>query len=386
MKKILFICKYPTILSENLATKLSGQMNACKKLGYDVYYIEWNGSSFSLVSKSDNTKRKILITYSNWNLEKYYHSLFFIDLYRSIEKITKEINFDFFYIRNMPFFPPLNKALMRISTHAEIVLEMPTYPIRQELISIGRFRRLVFKVTERYKMKIYANVSLFTVCGKQVNGKLYGKSAINIYNGIDVNLVPLRIPDIKCDEINILLLASMSYWQGFDRMLYSLKQYVGNKKIILHFVGNDGDGSLQKWENLASELEIEDKVVFHKALYQKDLDNMFNKCDIGIGCLGLYRKESNDGAVLKVREYMSRGLPFVYAGYDKALENAQEFVMQVSNDDSLIEMEKIIRFAEKYKTMSDIPEKMRKYAMKYMSWENEFKKIFNKLEDNKAIS
>ena len=146
MKKILFICKYPTILSENLATKLSGQMNACKKLGYDVYYIEWNGSSFSLVSKSDNTKRKILITYSNWNLEKYYHSLFFIDLYRSIEKITKEINFDFFYIRNMPFFPPLNKALMRISTHAEIVLEMPTYPIRQELISIGRFRRLYLKL------------------------------------------------------------------------------------------------------------------------------------------------------------------------------------------------------------------------------------------------
>lgn len=381
MRKILFVCKYPTVISENLLTKLSGQMNACKKLGYDVYYIEWSGDSFTLVSKSDDTRQKILTTtYANWSLEKYYHSLFFIDLYRTVEKVTKDEKFDILYIRNMPFFPPFNKALTTINANTKIILELPTYPIRHELISIGRFRRIVFRLIERYKMKIYEKVTLFTVCGKKVNGTLYGKKAVNIYNGIDVDFVPLRIPDIKHDEINILLLASMSYWQGFDRMIYSLKEYVGDKKIILHFVGNDGDGSLKTWKNLASELEIEDKIVFHGALYKKDLDNIFNKCDIGIGCLGLYRKNINDGAVLKVREYMSRGLPFVYAGSDKALEYAQEFALQVPNNETIIEMQRLVEFAERYKGLTDIPVKMRKYAIKYMSWESEFKKILRLVE------
>ena len=51
MNKILFIMKYPTCLDENLKRKFNGQMNACIQLGYEVWFIEWNGKYFFLKKK-----------------------------------------------------------------------------------------------------------------------------------------------------------------------------------------------------------------------------------------------------------------------------------------------------------------------------------------------
>jgi hypothetical protein len=69
--------------------------------------------------------------------------------------------------------------------------------------------------------------------------------------------------------------------------------------------------------------------------------------------------------VLKAREYLARGIPFIYGYNDTDLENEKdiaEFVYKVPANDSTINMEQIISFYDKVKQVTDYPEKIRNFA------------------------
>ena len=134
-----------------------------------------------------------------------------------------------------------------------------------------------------------------------------------------------------------------------------------------------------EWKASAKDKGLTGHIFFHGALYGQPLDEMIDQADIGIGTLGLYRKGSNEGATLKVREYMSRGLPFIYAGNDQAITENLEFALQVPNDDTALDMKQIIEFAKKFKNADQIPGRMREYAREHMSWDSEFEKILRKV-------
>ena len=82
---------------------------------------------------------------------------------------------------------------------------------------------------------------------------------------------------------------------------------------------------------------------------------------------------------------MSRGLPFVYSGEDVALKSEYEYAFQVSNDDTPLDMQEIVNFANKMKNRMEIPSKMREFALKHMSWEKEFERIFITIDGQEKI-
>ena len=98
-------------------------------------------------------------------------------------------------------------------------------------------RKGAFIINKYYRKKIFKRADLLTIFGKKVEGVAYGRPAINLVNGVDVNAVPLRKPDLVENEVHILLLASMCYWQGYDRMINALHNYSGQTRVVLHFVG-----------------------------------------------------------------------------------------------------------------------------------------------------
>ena len=102
--------------------------------------------------------------------------------------------------------------------------------------------------------------------------------------------------------------------------------------------------------------------------------------DLGVSSLGLYRIGLELGTVMKGREYMARGLPFVYAGEDPTIEKGHPHAMQVPNDDTPIDMEEIAAFAKRVRTEKNAAESMREYARKHMSWEMEFERILNAVD------
>lgn len=380
---ILFLMKYPTCLPETLKRKFDGQMNACINLGNTVWYIEWDGARFLLVNKSTGEKTELLRVKPVLSLEKYYHTLFFIDLYRAANKALRICKFECVYMRSMPVFPPLGRFARNLEKNGIFFIdEIPTFLAnnkKEVRETDGLIRKLGTKASSALASTVQKHVNLFTAIGDDTHGTLHNKPAMNIDNGISVSTIPTRCPDLVDDTLNFLLLASMCFWHGYDRIITSLKTYSGDKKIKFHFVGNDGDGSLAKWKALASDLAVDEYVEFHGAIYGEALDEFINTMDVGIGSLGLYRNGLETASILKAREYMSRGLPFVYSGTDPMIDETLPYVMRVSNDDSNIDIKALAEFAEKTRTLNNVPEEMRKYAKSNMSWETQFERTFEKM-------
>lgn len=381
MNKILFIMKYPTCLDENLKRKFNGQMNACIHLGYEVWFIEWNGKYFFLKCKNTNERKMAFRKKSILKKEFYYHTQIFMDLYQICFYVLKREKFDYIYMRSMPSLQPALKMVKEIAENSKLIIEIPTYPIENEYSKEKRWiRKFCFKILDHNKKIILSRANLLTLCGEEAEGTAYGRPAINFSNGIDVEHIPIREPDLDNKKIHILLLASMCYWQAYDKIIESLASYNKKENVILHFVGDDGDGSLKKWKTLVEESGLTKNVIFHGALYGENLNRIVNISDIGVGTLGLYRKNLEGASTLKIREYMSRGLPFVYAGEDPAVSEDCPYVLKVPNDKTSLNMSEIIEFAEQLKNCTDIPYQMREYAKRNMSWTKEFSSILEKVK------
>ena len=380
LNNLLFVMKYPTCVAETLKRKFDGQMNACLKLGYKVWYIKWDGKAFYLVNRENDESRLLIRTKLFMSREKYYHTLYFVDMYRAAVKALYYVNFDCIYMRAMPI-----KRLVKLIKNKGIffIREIPTYlsgDKQEKNLNGDIIRKIGSRISKMYFNDVVSNVDLFIAIGDDTNGTLYDKPAINIDNGIDVSVIAMRDFKPQKDTLNFLLLASMCYWHGYDRIVTALKNYSGDQKILFHFVGNDGDGSLSKWKTLASDLGVEDKVAFHGAIYGEELDKFIDTMDVGVGSLGGYRKDLYTASDLKSREYMARGIPIIYACIDPTIDEKNDFVMRVANDDSPIDINKAVEFALKMREKNDVSFRMREYAEKNMSWVTQFEKVFQKID------
>lgn len=379
---VLFVVKYTDIIQDNLKKKFHGQMSALCALGYKVDYFEWIGDAIVLKTFGENECVEILHVHrAKLTNEQYYHSIFLPDLYRASIQALKKKDYTFVYMRHMPFLPPAIKMAKLAHSKSKLIIEIPTYPIEKEkILNGGIIRNVGTFISNAMRKRVYRHVDLFAAIGENTGGVAYGRPAVNISNGIDVGATEKRVPSISPEEINILLLASMCTWHGFDRLIAGLSDYNKKEKIILHFVGNEGDGSLEKWKLMARKCE-KGEIVFHGSLFGKRLNDMVNSCDIAIGSLGLYRNGIYEAGTLKAREYMSRGLPFVYAGKDFDIPNEFPYALEVPNDDTPIDIDQIVEFAHKVSTDSCCVDIMRQYAVETMSWESQLKKVIVYLEE-----
>lgn len=376
MEKILFVNKYATFIKESLIQKFNGQMDALISLGYEVWYVEWDGSYTWLVNRNQGIRHKITSTKTK-NKESFYHTFYFPRLYKDIKKIVKNKKFDYVYMRKMPLFPSalaMGKEIRK--QDAKLVFEIPTYSYIDEWKKITSLLRRVFlRFSESLEKMFNKYISLYTIMGRDEEGEFRGKPALNIKNGINVKAIKKKEIS-NSEEIHLIAVASMCYWHGYDRVINGLALYEGDRKVILHMVGPDGDGSLSEWKTLVNKLEIEKKVVFHGKVYGNELDQLFDKCNVAISTLGLYRQNTNSSGVLKSREYMARGIPFVYAGVDVSFDSDFLYAKKVANDNSNINIEEIISFFDKVRN-DDYSQIMRQYAEDNMSWENEFIKVMS---------
>lgn len=377
MAKVLFIMKYPLVDAYSLKNKFNGQIRAAEALGHDAYFVGYDRKYTYLIHKGEKTKIK-RIWFGNW--KQYIHVKAFYDLFDSVRLVCKKEKFDVAYLRRCPLsFIGFRMCRKIVKSGAKLVQEVPTYPGGME----GQptfLRRKYLQYSRFWWRRVHPTLSLYTLIGDHEDsiGEI---PALNIENGTDVELLPLRKPNPDPDKIHILALASMSTWQGYDRIINGIAQLSPEncKRLVLHMVGGEGNGGLAQWTALTKQLGLQDQVVFHGVMHGEELDKIFNSMDIGIGTLGLYRKNFNFSSVLKIREYCARGLPFVYAGDDPAFAGEHAFCMQVKNDDTIIDVAEVLDFAEEMRKHAEIPSKMRQYAKDNMTWECQMRKVFDAL-------
>lgn len=382
MEKVFFLMKYTTVFKESLLQKFDGQMEGMKKLGYEVWYIEWDGEKFYLVSWN-NKYRQLIKSVKCLNKERYFHTFYFVDLYKSAKKVIEEHNFAYVYMRRMPvFLSSISMTKMIKKKGTKLIVEIPTYNYKNEQKKEKRIiRKIATKISEHIWNRLNNRINLYSIIGREESGDYLGRPAVNISNGIVVDRIkPKRTLPYDGYHLELIAVASMCYWQGYDRMIKAISDYTGNVKVRLHLVGPEGDGSLEQWKNLVTELNLQESVIIHGPVYGEQLDMLFDCCHLGIGSLGLYRKKMEVGAILKNREYMARGIPFVYVGRDYNIELDFPYARQLENSDSPIDFNNIVEFAEHVLNNDKNIYEMRNYANKNMSWESELRKVLEAVE------
>ena len=375
MAKILYLVRYPMHKEDNLTAKFNGQMAAMKALGHSVYFIGWDTNSMRLIG---DEKEYLLVKTPLSKIKGYWYTMLYIDLMKALRKASELVTFDIVYMRYMPTFPGAKKAIESVKkTGARLIVEYPTFPaINGQTTSW--IRKPVFQILEREFKHIKPMVDGYVAIGEDCGGVIDGVTAINVINGVQARSYPLHQNRKETGSIGILALASMSKWQGYDRFIESMDSTMTH--VTLHMVGGDGDGSLPEWKQLAAEKNLQTQVVFHGELHGKQLEEVIAQCDVGLGGLRLYLKDQFQSMPLKLREYMARGLPFVYAVDDPSMPDNDRFCMKLPNDNTPIDIIKILDFAKKSKTDDKVGADMKAYAIEHLSWEAMMNPIFERFE------
>lgn len=376
MASVLFLMRYPLERDDNLKIKFDGQMAAVRALGHEAACIGWDRRGLWLCREDGRT---LLRSSRLTGLPGYDKTLVYVELMAALKRAAALVRFDAVYMRFMPVFDNAPGALAAVKAQgARLVVEHPTYPFengkRTSLV-----RMPVFAWNARVFRRLEPMIDLYALIGEPCGGTLNGRPAMNILNGVDVRRLPLHQPRVGAQDVGMLALASMSVWQGYDRLIEALARYGGGERVTLHMVGGEGDGSLAAWKRLAQERGVADRVVFHGELHGAALDEVAAACDIGVGGLGLHRKGQYRSMTLKLREYMARGLPFVYAVEDPSLPEEPNFCLKIANDESAIDLSALVAFARRAQADAATPARMRAYAESRMSWEGVISQVLERV-------
>ena len=236
------------------------------------------------------------------------------------------------------------------------IIEIPTYPYKAEYMSTWK-NRMIYTLDTllRGQLKKYVSrVVNFTEQPKEI----YGIPCIITMNGVDFSTIkPVKDPCLT--PVTMIAISSMLPMHGFDRLISGVAKYLqedGSRPIKVYIVG-DGP-KLISYKALAERLHVGDSIKFTGQLSGKDLDEIFDKCAVAIGSLGLHRNGLTRLSTLKNREYVSRGLPVAYATSDNLLDTKPFSLILPSNDDP-ISIKDILYFVDKMYSNPNINREIR---------------------------
>ena len=368
MKDKLLYLSFNSVKEIGVYKKINFQEKAMKKFNDKVYrtYVEKNYFYINRVklAKYSEGKGKILkiirklevlfiLKKINNYIEKKYITVIYIRYYRT----------DLLFL----YFLKTIKTKYKI----KVILEIPTYPYDNEVKSMD-IGLLIDKI---YRKKIYKYVDKIVTYSE--DKVIWGIPCINISNGIDLEEVKM-IKKKQHEGFNFISVSNCSFWHGVDRFLYSLLQYRkngGKEKIKFHIVGEGTE--IPKLKKIVEDnIELQDIVIFYGFKAGEELDEIYNNSDIALGSLGFNRINLEKGSTLKMREYCAKGIPFVVGYNDTSFSKDLPFYYQVSNDESLLDIEKIIEW---YKSLKVTPEEIRKYAEDNLTWDKQMKEVIDNI-------
>lgn len=196
-----------------------------------------------------------------------------------------------------------------------------------------------------------------------------------ISNGIDVKSIPFS-GYLPFDESKIhLLYVSNTFYpgHGLDLLLRGLLEYNGNCTIQVSLVG----GIYRKEEiELIEQLKrTKIRLILYKQLRGENLEQIFRSAHIAVSALAAFRDGLRQACPLKTREYIARGIPFVYAYEDTDLVDQLDFCLRLPPQDSPVDITEIISFLEKVSGTAGTSKQMRDYAEKNLDWKEKLEQM-----------
>lgn len=233
---------------------------------------------------------------------------------------------------------------------SRIVVEIPTYPYDAEK-NRGLLWSILFGWDKLYRNRIkYVADAIFTY---SEDDSIFGVPTIKGKNGTDFDEIHLRKVKEKNNTIDLIAVAGLAKWHGYDRLIKGLGEYYkeGGKRIVrFHIVG--AGKPIEEYKNIISQYGIQNYVYLYGLKYNDELDAIYDKCDIGVENLGFHRTGVYYASTLKAKEYAAKGLPFITSLNLDIFQN-EYFVMKVPADESSINVYDIINFYDSIYDSSD---------------------------------
>jgi len=289
-----------------------------------------------------------------------------------IKQVFEKGNYDFIYLRH-PFFDPLLvQSLRKIKSSipsTKILLEINTYPYDAEPKRL--LHKWSLKMDQHYRKGAKEYIDRIIDYGQRET--IWNIPAISVRNGIDVNEIPLSKSKPVDGKLRLIAVGNWSYWHGLDRVIAGMNQFYkqGGKGISLKIIG--AGEALEDLTSYVIENKLKDFIVFKKPLQGVSLDKEFEDADIGIGTIGMHRKQVALNFSLKHRDYCARGIPFILGGEDPDFPKELSFVKYVKSDDSEISMEGLQSFFTKMKETNK--KERRVYAEQQLTWKKKIAEL-----------
>lgn len=389
MRKFLYISFLNEEIRPGYKNKIHSQAKSFVDLGFDSKLFIVKNDCLCLYSFDNNKKEIIEKEYPFWKQRSKQERnikdelTLFKQFVNIVYEIIDECSIDLIYIRRIV---PITFKLLKLLDYLKskgiyTIYEYPTFPWKPEM-KIVKYRSLknfMFYSIDSFLYRFLTNkVNLITYIG---NYKKNSKKFFKIINAVDIENFPIQKNSLKkSKEINLIGVAHVTFAHGYDKIIYGLRTYYESCptiNVFFHLVGNINENLGLK--ELVQNLGLEKYVFFYDYVDGKDLDQIYEKADIGVN--GLRAKElynSLKGNItLKTGEYLARGLPQIsdlpYELPDGRIDKP-EFLYIVNTFEKEVNIKKVINF---YNSLSCEPEKIRQYAKDNLSWKMVFRPIIN---------
>lgn len=378
MKNILFFSFNEILASNGISKKIGYQCKALSQNDNNVYlmYTKKIGSNFVLYindTKILESNNKLL-----WSFK-------LLPFKKEIMDYIEKNNIEYVYVRYTQFASfsvcRLFKEFKKNNLH--VALEIPSYPYDNEFRTLRQKTYLLWERFWRRRLSKYIDIIITFSNYKNI----WGCNTLKIKNAIDFSNVKVRTENkIINKKIEIIAVAGLAFWHGFDRIIEGLNIYYSKNKDIetkvhLNIVGVGYIDVYNSLINLVNKYNLNDYVTFSGEKFGDELDSMFENSDIAIGCLGCHRKNIKEISSLKNVEYAARGIPFIYSEINPDFDK-QIYVKKEKPDESPIDIEDLIEWR---KNLSIQPLEIRNSIIKNLSWEKQMNTVLNQLDNNTYI-
>jgi hypothetical protein len=251
---------------------------------------------------------------------------------------------------------------------AKIVLEYGAYPFDDELTKPQRVLYRLRRHTEK-AMHVHADF-VVTYSGQERVDNLVN---IPINNGIELDDIPVN-PDLVnplAAGIRFISVSSLKKWHAVERFLEGMAIYIaqpGAAAIHFDIVGNGPE--YDKLAAVVAARNLQQHVSFHFFKRDKELDAVYQQCQVAIGTFGFHRIGITNSSSLKNREYFARGLPVVLSTLDLDMPPECPYVQYVPEGEEPIDIASVVEFSRRVYEQPDLHKAIRSYAGSTISWQS----------------
>jgi len=284
---------------------------------------------------------------------------------------------DLLYIRKGEFdlnFLRFLKKFKVMNPHSKVLVEIPTYPYDREYL----WKDIPFLVKDIFvRNKLSKYIDRYVTYSKDIG--IFKVKTINIVNGIEIKESDKVIWREYCKDLHMIGVANLMWWHGYDRMIRGIKNYyegAPRRKVYFHIVG-DGDEKA-RLKKYVKRYKLSEYIIFHGPLFEDKLEDIYRKCNMAVASLGGHRKNLFLSSELKSREYLLKALPIIHsAAIDLFEQDEFPYHYKVEEDDSPINIEKILECYDLFYRSDKMANEIFDYALKNCDIKRTMKPVFN---------